>query len=250
MLILPAIDLRGGRCVRLIQGDPEAETRYSDDPVAIAKAFLEAGAQWLHVVDLDGAFSGVGGNRSAIADIVHSVDVSVQVGGGIRCEEDVESLLGLGVRRVIIGTAAVENPELVRWSVEKYGPEAVAVAIDARDGRIATEGWQQLTSLDALALAQRMVEFGVRWAVYTDIGRDGMLAGPNVNAIRRFARESGLRVIASGGIASLEDLSRLAQVEADGVAAVIVGKALYEGVFTLPDALQLLSHQAEHSDVG
>jgi len=239
MLIFPAIDLKSGRCVRLLRGEADSETVYSDDPVSVAQSFANAGAEWLHVVDLDAAFTGNSSNRQVIEDIVTNVGIAVQVGGGMRTENDVESMLNSGVRRVIIGTAAVENPQLARSVIEKHGAEAIAIGLDARDGHLATRGWTDVSEIDATEFARQLAGLGARWVIYTDIGRDGTLLGPNLEATRRLASASGLNVIASGGVSSLDDLRRIRELAPFGVAGAIIGKALYEGKFTLTEALDM-----------
>ncbi|MCG3153676.1 MAG: 1-(5-phosphoribosyl)-5-[(5-phosphoribosylamino)methylideneamino] imidazole-4-carboxamide isomerase [bacterium] len=241
MLILPAIDLKGGRCVRLLRGEAASEKIYGDDPVAIARSFAAAGAAWLHIVDLDAAFSGSTGNRAMIRKIIAAVEIPVQIGGGMRSLHKIGAMLDAGARRVVIGTAAVSKPELVEEALTQFGAEAIAVGIDARDGRVATRGWTDTSEIEAIPFAQHMHSLGVRWAVYTDIARDGALQGPNLEATAALARQSGLRVIAAGGVARLEDLVALRDLEKDGVAGVIVGKALYEGRFTLAQALQTMA---------
>lgn len=242
MIIYPAIDLRRGRCVRLMQGDPEAETVVSDDPVATARRWADLGAEWLHVVNLDGAFgdeTGAGRNVKALRDILSAVDVPVQFGGGLRSIADIEAALSLGVARAIIGTAAITDPGLVQAALAHYGSDRIALAVDARQGMVATHGWQQLTSVTAIALAMQMKTLGVTRIIYTDIARDGTLTGVNAPACAALAAESGLGVIASGGVASLEDVRHVKQVEAVGVEGVIIGKALYAGQVDLTQALEV-----------
>ncbi|MDZ7266275.1 MAG: 1-(5-phosphoribosyl)-5-[(5-phosphoribosylamino)methylideneamino]imidazole-4-carboxamide isomerase [candidate division KSB1 bacterium] len=241
MLLFPAIDLKGGRCVRLLRGEAASAKIYGDDPVAIARSFAAAGAAWLHLVDLDAAFSGSTGNRTMIRRIIAAVEIPVQTGGGMRSLHHIAAMLDAGARRVVIGTAAVSQPELVEEALTQFGAEAIAVGIDARDGRVATSGWTDTSEIEAVAFAQQMHRLGVRWTVYTDIARDGTLQGPNLAATAALARQSGLQVIAAGGVARLEDLVALRHLEKDGVAGVIVGKALYEGKFTLAEALQTMA---------
>lgn len=238
MLIFPAIDLKNGRCVRLLRGEAASEKIYSDDPRAIARSFADAGAPWLHVVDLDAAFSGSSGNRRLIRKIIAGVDIPVQTGGGMRTLQDIAAMLDSGAARVVIGTAAVNNPALVGQALTRFGAEAIAVGIDAREGRVATKGWTDTSEIEAISFAQRMHGLGVRWTIYTDIARDGALQGPNLTATVEVARQSGLNVIASGGVATLEDLRALRDLEKEGVTGVIVGKALYEEKFTLAEALR------------
>ncbi|KAA0224147.1 1-(5-phosphoribosyl)-5-[(5-phosphoribosylamino)methylideneamino]imidazole-4-carboxamide isomerase [candidate division KSB1 bacterium] len=241
MLIFPAIDLKGGRCVRLLRGEAASEKIYSDDPVAIAQAFAAAGAPWLHVVDLDAAFSGSGGNRRMIRKIIAAVDIPVQTGGGMRSLQDIAVMLDSGARRVVIGTAALNTPGLIEQALARFGAEAIAAGIDTRDGRVAIKGWTDTSEIEGIPFAQRMHGLGVRWTVYTDIARDGALLGPNLTATAELARRSKLNVIASGGVATIEDLRALRDLENEGVAGVIVGKALYEGKFTLAEALRTVA---------
>lgn len=233
--VYPAIDLRGGKVVRLQEGDPNRQTAYSDDPAEVAARWLASGAGWLHVVDLDAAFGGDAmANRRALAAILR-LGGRVQFGGGVRTMDAVAGLLGLGVSRVVLGTAAVEDPDLVAGALARFGPEAVAVAIDARDGRVRTRGWQAESGLDAVAFACRLAELGLRIVIHTDIARDGLGTGVNVAASRALAEASGLNVIASGGVASLADV---AAVRSAGLSGVIVGRALYEGQVDLREALR------------
>lgn len=233
MIIYPAIDMKDGRCVRLLQGRAEDVTDYGD-PCEVARRWAQAGARWIHLVDLDGAFSGQGKNREVIARIAQEQSVPVQLGGGIRTMADVEDRLErVGVSRVILGTAAVENPRLVKEACRAY-PGRVAVGIDARDGLVAVRGWTERSDVPALELARRVRDAGVETVVYTDISKDGMMQGPSIEQTARMVRESGLRVIGSGGVSSLADIGALKEV---GCAGVITGKALYSGAFTLAQAL-------------
>ncbi|WP_066637137.1 1-(5-phosphoribosyl)-5-[(5-phosphoribosylamino)methylideneamino]imidazole-4-carboxamide isomerase [Desulfolucanica intricata] len=238
MLIIPAIDLREGRCVRLVEGRLDRETVYSDDPVAMARSWQEQGARWLHVVDLDGAFAGVPKNLEVIKKIVAAVDIPVQVGGGIRNVEAIETLFNIGVTRVILGTVAIQKPELVKEVCSKFD-EGIIVGIDGRNGKVAIEGWGVTVEKTTLELALEMKSFGVKRVLFTDIRRDGTLRGPNLEATGELARRSGLKVIASGGVSSLEDLRALKKLEADGVESAIMGKALYAGTVKLKDALMI-----------
>ena len=237
MILLPAIDLKDGACVRLLRGDMTAATVYGEDPAAQAAAFAAAGCAWLHVVDLDGAFAGRPENAAAVEAILAAVDVPVQLGGGIRDRAGVERWLEAGVARVILGTAAVEDPALVR-EVAAAHPGRIAVGIDARGGRVATRGWAQETGTEATALARAYEDAGIAAIVYTDIDRDGAMGGPNVSATAALARAVDVPVIASGGISSLADLSALR--EAGGIAGAITGRALYDGAIDLRDALAAL----------
>jgi phosphoribosylformimino-5-aminoimidazole carboxamide ribotide isomerase len=229
---IPAVDIRGGRCVRLVQGDFGRETRYADDPSEMARHWQEQGASRLHVVDLDGARDGVRANTAAIEKLLRSVTVPVQVGGGVRSIETARALLALGADRVVVGTRAAEEPETLAQWVSELGAERIVVGVDARDGRVATHGWQALTTLDVVAFCRRLADLGVQRVVYTDVGRDGVLAGPDVETTREVARFIG--VIGSGGVATVEHLRALAEAGAEGA---IIGTALYEGRLQLGDAL-------------
>ena len=237
--IIPAIDLKDGHCVRLAQGQKEHVTTYSADPIAVARGFAASGANTIHVVDLDGAFEGVASrNRLVVKDIARKVNAQIQFGGGIRTEDDVASLLESGVGRVVIGTLAAESPEIVEKMVKRFGTR-VAVGIDARDGMVMTRGWEQKTGLSAKDCAVAVAKLGVERIIYTDIKRDGMLSGPNIEQTVAIARLAGIRVTASGGVSSLTDLESLRAANEPLIDSVIVGKALYERSFTLEEALQL-----------
>lgn len=238
MLIIPAIDLRQGKCVRLAQGRKDAATSYDRDPIVVAQAFEADGAYLLHVVDLDGAFGEVQSlNREVAKRIIHSLSIPVQFGGGMRTIDDVEELILAGANRVVIGTLAAESPETLAALVERFGARIV-VGIDSRDGQVMTRGWEKHGQIEAVELARRIASVGVERIVYTDVARDGMLTGPNIEQTCLIARESGLKVTASGGVSSLEDIERLRRVSEAGVDSVIVGKAFYEGRFTLAEALK------------
>lgn len=245
--VFPAIDLRRGRCVRLRRGDPQAETVYSEDPVAVARRWEAEGATWLHVVNLDGAlaYRPTAGlttlpvNWQRLAAICEAVSIPVQFGGGLRSLEDIALALRLGAARVVLGTVAVTQPELVLEALERFGPDRIVVALDARGGRIATHGWTHVADLTVEALGKAMREAGVVRALYTDVQRDGTLSGVDAMAAARLAASTGLRIIASGGVAGLEDIRRLAAVASEGVEGVIVGQALYQGRFSLAEAIAL-----------
>jgi phosphoribosylformimino-5-aminoimidazole carboxamide ribotide isomerase len=237
MLILPAIDLRQGRCVRLLQGRKQDETVYDHDPAAVAERFVAAGAQRLHLVDLDGAFRGQGANLASIQEIVRRTRIPVQVGGGLRTREDIRRMLDLGVASVIIGTMAVKHPQELETALQEQSGEPLILGIDSRNRKIAVEGWQEDTELDDTEFALHWKERGVQRVVFTDIARDGMLTGPNLDALRDMAQRTGLKVTASGGVSSAEDLLQLQKLEADGVDQVIVGKAIYEGRIDLAEVL-------------
>ena len=238
MIIYPAIDIRGGRCVRLTEGRFDAETVFADDPAEMALKWAGLGAEFLHLVDLDGALAGEGKNVPVIERILQSVNIPVQLGGGIRNLETIEKLLSLGVSRLILGSAAVKNPQLVEEACKKY-PGHIAVGIDAKNGDVAIEGWGKGSGVAATELAKKMAAYGVETIIYTDISRDGMLSGVNVEATAALARVCGVPIIASGGVASLEDIRRVKAVESDGVQGCIIGKAIYTGAVDLKAALAL-----------
>jgi phosphoribosylformimino-5-aminoimidazole carboxamide ribotide isomerase len=231
ILIFPAIDLKDGKCVRLVKGDPGTEKIYSEDPVQMAILWRGENAKTLHVVDLDGAIEGSMRNLDVIKKMAEAVDIPIQIGGGIRTFGQIRQLFDIGVYRVVLGTVAIEDPDLVRKAVSEYGPRKVAVGIDAKNGIAMTKGWQQDSGVDAVSLALKMKELGVCRVIYTDINRDGMLSGPNFDAIKEMAVRTGLRTTASGGISGYQDLIRLQELEKFGVDSVIVGKALYENKF-------------------
>lgn len=246
MIIYPAIDLRKGRCVRLQQGAADAETVFSDDPTEAARRWASEGAEWLHVVNLDGAMNEPEArNLAALERILDAVDLPVQFGGGVRALEDIVRLSELGVERVVLGTVAVREPQIVEQALARHGPERICVGIDARDGYVAVHGWVETSQIKAVDLAKRMNALGAQRAVYTDVKRDGMLRGVNVEATLSLARASGMRVIASGGVASLSDIRRLKAHEREGIEGVIVGMALYRGAIRLPEALELAAKGEE-----
>lgn len=239
-IVYPAIDIRDGKCVRLQQGDYNQETVYNDSPLAAAKDWERQGGEYIHLVDLDGAKAGRPVNDGVIGEIAAGVQVPVQVGGGLRTLEDVEKLLGLGVSRVIIGTAAINDRDFTERVLGLYG-DKVAIGIDARDGYVATHGWLNTSEVRAEALAQELAAKGAQTFIFTDISRDGMLQGPNVDGIVSLAKSSGKTVIASGGVTNTEDLLRLSAYADSGVGGAIVGKALYTGSIALADALERLN---------
>ena len=239
MIIYPAIDLKDGQCVRLVQGRAEDKTVYSDTPAQVALDFEEQGAQWLHVVDLDGAFGGKPQNTAVIKQIAASIKIPFQVGGGLRRLEDVEAILNAGASRVIIGSKAVSSPEFVKNLINNFGFEHIILGLDARDGLVAIEGWVETSSLAAVDFGQQMKSLGVKTAVFTDVSRDGLLQGPNLASIENMARNTGLQIIASGGVTSREDLRNLKAMEELGVCGAIIGKAIYDGKITLPQALEV-----------
>ena len=234
MEVIPAIDLRDGKCVRLTQGDYDRETVFSDDPIAVAERWVVSGARRIHVVDLDGARDGVRANAAVVERIAREADVPLQVGGGIRTADDAAGLIDLGVDRVIFGTAAVETPAEVESAVARLGPEHVVVGLDARDGFISTRGWLENTGLSALDLVQDMAARGVTRYLHTDVGRDGTLTGPNVDAIEDILSNVRISLVAAGGFA---ELSHLAEVAKIGVEAVVIGTAIYTGAIDFEDAV-------------
>lgn len=238
MIIFPAIDIRGGKCVRLTKGDFSQETVFSDRPEEMAKKWAAQGAQYLHVVDLDGALAGKSVNLAAIEAIIEAVSIPIELGGGIRTMENIEMLLALGVERVILGSVAVREPELVREACTKFG-ERIVVGIDAKDGIVAVDGWGVSGDVQAPVLAKQMAAAGVRHIIYTDISRDGMLSGVNVEATADLAQAAGIQVIASGGVSCLEDIRQVKAAASAGIEGVIVGKAIYTGALDLPAALEL-----------
>lgn len=237
MQLYPAIDMKGGKCVRLTQGLFEHVKIYSDTPAEMAKLWVSQGATFLHLVDLDGALAGHSVNETAIREITQCVTVPIQLGGGIRSAETVEAMLSLGITRCIIGTRAVQQPEFIQELIKQFGSERIVVGIDAKDGMAAVEGWEKVSSLTALDLCRQMKAFGVKHIVYTDISKDGMMSGPNIPYTKRLTDETGLDIIASGGISCMDDLIRLQE---QGIHGAIIGKALYEHKISLPDAVARL----------
>lgn len=230
MLLIPAIDLKDGQCVRLKQGDMDQVTHFGEDPAAVARDWLEKGARRLHLVDLNGAFAGKPKNEQAIRKILREVgsEIDVQLGGGIRDLDTIERYLDAGLRYVIIGTAAVKNPGFLQDACTAFGGHII-VGLDAKDGKVATDGWSKLTGHEVVDLAKKFEDWGVESIIYTDIGRDGMLTGFNVEATVRLARELRVPVFASGGVAGLDDIDRLCEIEHEGIEGAILGRALYEG---------------------
>ncbi|ANE46836.1 1-(5-phosphoribosyl)-5-[(5-phosphoribosylamino)methylideneamino] imidazole-4-carboxamide isomerase [Paenibacillus swuensis] len=238
-IIYPAIDIRGGKAVRLVQGDYNQETVYNDDPREAAAEWEAGGASWIHLVDLDGAKAGHPVNDALVGEIARSVKVPVQIGGGLRTQTDIERLLSLGVSRVILGTAAIEDRVFVQKVLQEYG-DRIAIGLDARDGYVATRGWLETSQVKAEDLAVELAEHGARTFIFTDISRDGMMGGPNVEAIVSLAKVSGQTVIASGGVSQFSDLERLAEHAGQGIGGAIVGKALYTGSIDLAQAVREL----------
>ncbi len=242
MIIIPAVDIKDGRCVRLLQGRMDAETVFADDPSEMARQWADQGAELLHVVDLDGAVTKRPRNLAAIERIVNSISVPVQLGGGIRDLETVRMYLDAGVAKVVIGSGAVNDPEMVLAACRAF-PERIVLGIDARDGRVAIEGWTETTDVSAVDLAGQF-EGGGLWAInFTDIARDGMRTGPNIPAIREFAEAVDIPVVASGGISAVEDIQALADIQHLGITGVIIGRALYEGDVNLSEAIAVAAEK-------
>ena len=242
MILFPAIDLKDGKCVRLLRGDMQRATVFNDSPAAQAKAFANAGCEWLHLVDLNGAVEGHPVNRAAVESILKEIDVPTQLGGGIRTIESISQWFEAGVKRIILGTIAVKEPGLVKAACKQW-PGQIAVGIDAREGVVAVDGWTKQSTVRALDLALRFEDAGVSAIIYTDIDRDGMLGGVNLEATLAMARAVRLPVIASGGVASLNDLVSLAAIAAEGIEGVIIGRALYDGRIDPAKALALVAGQ-------
>lgn len=236
MIVIPAVDLADGKCVRLRQGDMTQRTVYGDDPAAMARHWEEQGAEVLHVVDLDGAMRGQSANLSAIEAIVAAVSIPVELGGGLRTRADVQRVLDLGVRWAIMGTSALRNPQAVQEAVAAHG-ERIIVGLDARDGRVAVSGWTETSNVSVLDLARQMETMGVQRLICTDIATDGMLAGPNLASLRAIAEAVDIGIIASGGVSRLQDIIALKALEPLGVIGVITGKAIYEGTLDLKQAI-------------
>ena len=243
MIVIPAIDLKEGMCVRLEQGLMEKDTVFNDNPGAQAREWQDLGAELLHIVDLDGAFAGQPKNRSAIEAILKAITIPAQLGGGIRDIATIEAYLSLGLSRVIIGTAAQRTPELVREACAKF-PGQIVVGIDAKNGMVAVQGWAEVTNSTAVDLARKFEDFGVAALIYTDIARDGMLQGPNLEATKALAEAVSIPVIASGGVSSLKDIENLMAIESSGITGVITGKAVYTGAILLNEAIALTRGRA------
>jgi phosphoribosylformimino-5-aminoimidazole carboxamide ribotide isomerase len=238
MIVIPAIDLKDGKCVRLLQGKKEAVTVYSDDPVSMAKRWVGLGAELLHVVDLDGAFTGEQKNFDVIMAIRKAINIPIQVGGGIRNIEVIEKLINLGIDRTIIGTSAANEPDIVKRACEKF-PGKVIVGVDAKDGKVAVKGWEEVTGWGDIEFAKKMEAKGIAAIIYTDISRDGMLSGPNLDAMARMVNELKIPVIASGGVSSIDDIKSLVRIK--NLWGVITGKALYSGALDLKEAIEVVT---------
>ncbi|MBM2838017.1 MAG: 1-(5-phosphoribosyl)-5-[(5-phosphoribosylamino)methylideneamino] imidazole-4-carboxamide isomerase [Deltaproteobacteria bacterium] len=238
MLVIPAIDIKGGKCVRLVQGKMDQETVYSTNPVEVAKKWQSMGAEILHLVDLDGAFAGEPKNSVAIEAIADAITIPFQVGGGIRDIEAINLYLAMGASRIILGTTALEKTWFVRDVCEQHHGQ-ILVGIDARDGKVAIKGWEELTNKAAIELAKELEDAGVAGIIYTDISRDGMLKGPNIEGIKALAQSVKIPIIASGGVSNIEDIKRLKELESVGVVGVITGKAIYTGGLNLTEAIKV-----------
>ena len=243
MKIIPAVDIKGGKCVRLTQGKQDQETVYSDDPQAMAEHWDEQGAQLIHVVDLDGAFEGQPKNASLIKDIIYKSTVDIQVGGGIRSVETIASYVKAGAYRIILGTIAHKQPSLVREACKEF-PGKIMIGVDAQDGKVAVQGWTEVSEQKASTLVKIMEPLGVAGFIFTDISRDGMLQGPNLFSIRQFAQSTTLPVIASGGVSGLQDVINLLAFQSEGVEGIIVGKALYDKQLDYREALNKVREHA------
>jgi phosphoribosylformimino-5-aminoimidazole carboxamide ribotide isomerase len=239
MIFIPAIDLIDGRCVRLLQGDYSKKTEYSNDPVGVARSFEDQGAEYIHIVDLDAAKGRIGSNRSVIRKVVKVLKIPVQVGGGVRDRKGVVSLLDSGAKRIILGTVIVRAKEMAGKLVDEFGDKVVA-GIDAQNGNVHVSGWQENANVKAVTLGKQVREMGFSLIVYTDIMRDGMMDGPNLREVKRMAVETGVPLIASGGISSLGDIEKLKRLESYGVKGVIVGKAIYEGRISVAEAVAVM----------
>ncbi|MDY7033524.1 MAG: 1-(5-phosphoribosyl)-5-[(5-phosphoribosylamino)methylideneamino]imidazole-4-carboxamide isomerase [Thermodesulfobacteriota bacterium] len=238
MIVIPAIDLKQGKCVRLLQGDMNRSTIFSDDPAEVAKKWEDKGAELIHVVDLDGSFAGSPRNKEKIEEILRTVKVPIQLGGGIRDLATIDQYMEMGINRVILGTVALEKPELVKEACTQH-PGGIVVGIDAKDGLIAVRGWTEITGKKAVDIGKEMEEFGVAAFVFTDIKRDGMQTGPNIQRTQELARSVSVPVIASGGVNTITDIENMILIEKDGVIGIIVGRALYSKSLRLEDAVKL-----------
>jgi phosphoribosylformimino-5-aminoimidazole carboxamide ribotide isomerase len=248
ILVIPAIDLRDGRCVRLVQGAPGTERVYSNDPIQMAVLWRGENAKMLHIVDLDGAIDGEMKNLDVIKKIIEAVEIPIQVGGGIRTYEQARNVLEAGAGRVVISTAAIQNVDLVKRIIAEFGPRRVVIAIDARNNIVQVKGWQENSGMEAVPLGLNMKSIGVERVLYTDITRDGTLSGPNFSAIKEFAVKTGLKITASGGVSGYEDLRRMQDLEQYGVDSIIVGRALYENRFPCQDLWRMCEGELE--DLG
>lgn len=239
MIVIPAIDIKNGKCVRLIQGDPGRETVYHDDPVYQAKCFEDAGAKLIHVVDLDGAFTGMPINSKIVSDIAKSISIPIEIGGGIRSVDVIDSYRNAGISRFIVGTAALEDIQTFKEMIDRFG-ESIIVGVDASHSKVATHGWQNVSDKSAIDFIKELVAFGVKECIYTDIATDGMLKGPNISAIMTLLDViPDVRIVASGGVSSIDDLTQLSLIQNDRLIGVIVGKAIYDGRIDLTEAFKV-----------
>jgi phosphoribosylformimino-5-aminoimidazole carboxamide ribotide isomerase len=239
MIIYPAIDIKDGKCVRLVQGKAEKKTTYNESPVNQAKFFEDSGAEFLHIVDLDGAFSGTSANKEVICEIIQAVKIPVQIGGGVRDLDYISNLLSLGASRIILGTAAIKNPALIEIAATTY-PKKIVLGIDAKNEMVAIEGWVEISNLTAVELINKFRHLALSHIVYTDIEKDGLKQGPNLNAIKNVAKNSPFPIIASGGVGSINDIKKIKMLEEFGVKGIIIGKALYDKAFTLKQAMEVV----------
>jgi phosphoribosylformimino-5-aminoimidazole carboxamide ribotide isomerase len=239
MIIIPAVDIKGGRCVRLREGRADAETIFSDRPLEMAQKWVDQGAERLHIIDLDGAFEKGPRNRAAIQEIVEAIKIPIQLGGGIRDLKTVESYLSLGLTQIILGTAALKDPAMIKEAC-RFFPGQIMVSLDARDNRLAVEGWIEISEKDPVDLAKQYEDWGVKAIIFTDISRDGTQQGPSISSTRRLTQATRIPVIAAGGIATLTDVQSLAALEADGLVGMITGRAIYSGSLILPEAIKWL----------
>lgn len=237
MIIFPAIDLKDGMCVRLLKGEMDKATVFNESPAGQARIFEGQGFEWIHIVDLNGAFEGRPVNEEAVKSIIEAVDVKLQLGGGIRTLETIEQWLKLGITRVILGTVALRDPELVKEACRKF-PGQIVVGIDGKDGKVAVQGWAETSHMDVIELAKKFEDAGVEAIIYTDIGRDGAMEGPDIEGTKKLADAVNIPVIASGGIASNDDIEAVRKLQGHGVVGVISGRALYDGKIDIPKALQ------------
>jgi len=248
MILLPAVDIKSGRCVRLIQGKKEKETVYSEHPSFMAKKWEEMGAEYLHLVDLDGAFDGKPNNFNTIKEVVSSLRIPVELGGGIRSLEIIEDYLSVGIDRVILGTAAFEDPEFLKEACRNF-PQKIVLGMDARDGYIAVKGWTEVTAKKVKDIVKEFENMGIRAIIYTDIAKDGMMSGPNIGAIRELARFTKIPIIASGGVSTLRNIEEIIGLKEETIEGIIIGKALYEGSIDLKEALELVKKEQRKNAV-
>ncbi len=239
MIIFPAIDIKNGKCVRLEQGDFNKEKVFSENPAEIAKNFEKLGAQYIHLVDLDGALGGELKNKEVISKIIEAVNIPLELGGGIRNLERIEELIDLGISRVILGTIAIENPKIVEQAIKKFGSDKIVVGIDAKKDMVAIKGWVEISTTKTLDLVKQMEKIGVKTIIYTDIAKDGMLEGVNIEEIVKITKNSSINVVASGGVASIEDIKQLKKLNNPQIEGVITGKAIYEKRLDLKEAIEI-----------